>query len=475
MIKNKKLLIILSVLLIILIASTVVLVLVVKPSKDNSQSSSAIDDKINIVNSTKENISSISIKNNKGNFTLIQTEANVYKLKDSENAQLDTNTAKAIFDVLSIIDAKKDIGVNENLNEFGLEPAIASADISYNDGTTINLKLGKTLSDGKYYFKTSNSKNIYAVDSSIGVNLLIDKMSLFSTTLLKSNITADTLKSFSILEGTTPKITVVKNQAPPSSTNYFSLTTQFQITEPFNWNADDNVILGSSNQDNGIVFFLSQIRLKEVVADNVNKETLDKYNLSAPAYTIKIYDNDKSVIFLSKKQTDNTYYAYSDTSSVVGKIDASILPFIEKNINYFCNKLTSVIDIKLVNALTISSSDKSYKFDLVDSDKSGDEMKVMYNGKQMDTADFRQLYTISLSANITGLGKKTTNVPYLTVEISLKDGNKNVIKYYNIDNSLECFAEINGSDKFMVFKSSVDKIINSASDFIEGKKIKADD
>ncbi|NCA67333.1 MAG: DUF4340 domain-containing protein, partial [Clostridia bacterium] len=212
--------------------------------------------------------------------------------------------------------------------------------------------------------------------------------------------------------------------------------------------------------------------------EDESKQLLAEYGLDNPEKVIYYkYQNYKSYIYVSALQkgetdADKWYYAFANVSYTddEGKV-YNISPNIIVKINYdtaaylawspsdLIDRSAFTMYIDKIDTIEMAFGDKTYLFDLQDTDNNGKMDTVGYNGGYVDAQNFRYVYVSVLECTRVGTyvpaeGEITEDklIFRFTMHSELKDTE---LKFYRVS-STKVLYQINGE-----YSEFYDKLVNS--------------
>lgn len=418
-----------------------------------------------------EEVSSISVKNKEGSFTLVPDGEN-FAIEGYEDCDVNvpqiTSSAACVLSISSI----KNLGSRDDLESFGLSGENSvSVEIKYRDGTADSLVLGGTAAEtsGRYVLKDDT---VY-IAAGISDLLYGDQFGYFHTDLYT---VPDRTESVEDEDGNTTVQTAAdilysmklsgSNFPEPIELKYDnSKTSSYLITSPIVAEANIDVITSMAEG-------LKSLSADGVAAVRVASEDLAEYGLEEPFAKIEFDLNETAhTLTVSKADPDGNCFLLFDDEDTVYEIGEE--------------KLTSWTDITLMqlrmsylwmpnimNVETLQATvegDMAYRFDAtkVKNEEKSTEDNPSYDltvknadGKDIAYESYQVFYKTLLSVAAISTDKpEYGGQPVLRIEYSYFDGSdSDVLEFYPSGDRYA--AVLNGGFTGVARKSEVDKVIS---------------
>lgn len=232
------------------------------------------------------------------------------------------------------------------------------------------------------------------------------------------------------------------------------------------------------------------VALKDDKTGTITNEQLEKYGIvrkgqQHPAHEIfySYTDAENNVsynhIILSEKTDDGYYYGYSNLNSIIVKIPAETLYYLQWEYDrlvessYFQQFITSFKEI------SVKSDKVDYTFKLshtVTTEGSG-AMLVYHEDNSINAENFRKFYRVLLSRKLRGAyegDKPSEDKLFLTVTLTDMDDNVTVYKYYQASTQ-QAYMTINGKGEFYCLYSDILKIERDVIKLVNGEEVLNED
>lgn len=215
-----------------------------------------------------------------------------------------------------------------------------------------------------------------------------------------------------------------------------------------------------------------QIRIMSLLI--FGRETLEKYDLLEPAYTLHYRYNDvDSYVLFSDIQSTGEMYAYSSLWNTIVLVDPSEFTFLDWDLLTYVDKPLFMLSISDVAEIKLESEQFSETFSLTGESA---ELKVVPSstGEVFDEYylyNFRQFYKSLLTLSIEDYAdeNKLENCIF-TLTLTTRKNRAYEYKFYRYS-TRRCYYTVNGDGEFYVLYDMVEKVINDCQKVLEGKDV----
>ncbi len=489
--------------LIIAVSSVVVLVgaflavyyLVPEQEDDENSTGSALNSSVeseeehyHLIGHSTAEIKEISVDNEGGEYTIFASpkegesaesdtaglnDENVYTLSGFEDMELMDGVPQTLAADAVSVTASRIVNDGSKKADFGFNSPRSVVTVTLNSGDKRTVTLGDDAPDNKgAYIMVDGDENVYLTDSESVDGFVITKMGMFSTdigtSLSDTNEQEFTKLEFSGTAFNDEKIVFDYNYGDAFTETYF-------ITSP------DKL---PANEDNA-TFVMSNIRYlaaEEVVAVDVDEDTLKEYGLDKPYMTVEAEYPDLKVRYKAAEPKEGMFYLLCD--GVVYKMDQTAVPWISYTYDDLITDDVLAPKYDSVDKITVEADGKKYVFDIDrtsntvrddsnDTDIETFTIKVKCNNKELDENIYTAFYNNLTSAKRNGLedvaeGKKTV----LKVKFDFSDGTSAEAEYFEGKNR-KCPVLINGTVGSAAYESYVTKILEDVKKAAKGEEIKS--
>lgn len=446
-----------------------------KSASGSSSASSAADITLTKIDTSK--IKMVQVTNAKGTFTIRKNGSN-YAVDELGNAPVSqASVENLVEEVASLSASQKVASDSSNLDQYGLKTPKSTVNIETTDGKTTTITTGGSSPIGNgVYAMLKGDSNVYLVTSTFGddvtqaANKLID---LVITSIENTNFGKVTKIAFGGAANPNP----VQLAIDPDAASTYSATTDssgnvqppaYTITSPGNY---------ASNSENLTTLLngLSSFSASDFVTSDMSDQTLEKYGLKNPAYTISYTYNGKenTVSFSQPTDVNGSSYLYVRTSdkNVIYDVATSTVSFYKWGLSDLAASLVftppNIDDVKTV---TVTAGSNTWIYGL---NGAGDSLKVTEGSKTLNTSNFRNFYENLIGFTNAGVSSEGANgALQLKITFTYHNASKrpDVIEFHKIDDYKSEYV-INGQANFYVKSTSVNQVIQYAQDIINGKSV----
>lgn len=334
----------------------------------------------------------------------------------------------------------------------------------------------KTLAGTGYYARYEGRDAIYVLDDSIEADLL-GKVEYLVKPLLAYPSTMNSyylVRTFMLGHG--EEVFLTAGYLDPDTRSELAAMSVHQLSYPGEYAA------GEYYDD--VLALFCDFSGTEVVAIDMSEETLAKFGLQNPAYTLYVEnstvdDNGNptgiigNYITFSEKQQDADgsyfYYAASYLFGIIARVEQITLDFLEWDLDKWVSANIFQVNIINVSSLKFESKGQNVTFVLGGEDNASLTVTEKETGHAPDVTNFRQLWKTLLSITMDGtvdLGDEdiTTLTAgddnlLLTMTVKTKAGNERVYRFYPYTDR-RVFYTINGEGEFYTGRTMIDKVIS---------------
>ena len=177
-----------------------------------------------------------------------------------------------------------------------------------------------------------------------------------------------------------------------------------------------------------------------------------------------------------KKSDDGQYYVMVDDLNVIYLVAADSIPWVEVTYNDVASTMLFLEDITGVQSIVVTENGKTTTFSLThdaEAEDNDDMLTVKVDGKQTDTANFRQLYQVLMGVTRIGTADKTpTGTPDMIIRINPLDSRDKTVeaKLYKTSGSRYTCVMLDG-DVYAVAAGSVETVSKQMANYLNGKDV----
>ncbi len=450
-------------------------------TENPSDNSFTADKTIDVLISNQDDFKTVTVKNENGSFVFYPAKANEdgeevtnWYLKGYDKELVSDYYIGTVVSTIANLTATKEI-TEMSPSDCGLDKPEVSVNVSKKDGSSFSVSISGTTYDNKEcYFKTADSDKIYTTTVGFKDTFIFTDLELAASPVLPGfdvgDITGYTADDGSLV--TFDKITLTgKNfKTPlviePNDDELLSALMAYIVTKP------TKRIAESQSVDSVFNIFKSGLSASasEIYAFDVKPATLKKFGLHSPDLVAKMTIKGKSLTYKFSLQKDGSYAVICDSSKVVGKIDASSVPFTEYKLNNYYSSYVCMISIDTLEYFELKIGKEKYKFSITSTvtDTDETEYEVTLDGKPIDFEKFQNAYMeiVSLACSDFTTSKINSSPDYtFTFKFNKEDGGgKTVTEFYKISDTRYQYAT-DGVNLGKVNSYSLRKVIETLEKF----------
>lgn len=454
MIKKYKNYIIFAVIIIILLGAYI---LISSFENEPSELSKVESTTVTVYDIPADDIASVSINNEYGEYTFLFGE-NI-TVKGKEKIDLDKEIAENLKIEFSTVTAESIVKENaDNLFDFGLDNPKISAVITDVSGKAVKLYLGDKSPVGNGYYMKKDDENTVYILPQYKCNVILRKLDHYRNTVLMS-VVADNVTKISYEKKGGNKVAferyeVIDTEAP---NNYFSA---FHMTEPYQWDAEGTEV-------SKVIESLVNFAIADYVEDN--PQDIIKYGFNPYSAKISVIQNDgNNYELLLGNNVDGKFYVMLKGRSEVYTVNASGFSYLDMEPNAYLQTFAYIKNIDTIKKIVYNHND-SVKAEFEIKKIKDEEHDIKFRGRNVSQSIFKELYTELISITIGGsVSFNPDKPPVLTYEFYFNDGSRDTISYYEYDER-KLALSVNGKIQFYVNKAEFESRIKSVDNIINNK------
>lgn len=490
--KKPRLLIAIVSLLVVaaLVGGTVAIVKLIPESTDNT--SSSVFEDISVLSLKSDDFKTVKVKNSKGEFTLYSKVEKTETESDDTSSEDTTYTSwyiegygedvfnsysvSAIAESAANIVAVREI-TTKTAEDCGLTEPKIKVDVVTNDGAEFSILVGNKSTDNLGdYLKLSTSDKIYVVSSSATESFEFDLLNLANT---------------ESIPGVTP--TSDMSEYLEEDGDLCSFDT---ITVSGKYFASDVVI--APNEDKELKQYVGYVTLAPTkrIAENVDSifevfqygitasgayaldasaASISACGLNNPDLTLIMKIKNVAYTFKFKLQEDGGYAVWYDNCTLIKKVDASSIAFVNYNINSFYSSNICLISINDISNFSVKTPSNEYSFDIKTEKNENDSTKYIVNcgGKELVAQNFQNFYQYCVALSCTDFTvENLTASPDLTLTFTYNDTAKGkyIVEFRKASETKYQFS-VNGVEMGKITSSAFNKLEKYAKKVAEGGSI----
>ena len=424
----------------------------------------------------KAGIAEIEVHNQYGTFAFYRGTDDEFYIRDNEGAPYDLSMLSSL-----VVSAGYTLSMTrvttecEDWEEYGLSTYDNPAwyKLTTLDGTEHVVYIGDKIPTGAgYYVRYQDRDAVYVLDSSIGTTLLAKLTDLITPILAYpiGKTDAYTCRDFYIEHN--GERTIWIDYVKKNDQTKYASSSIYQMKAPADY------IPNSTNYETILQKFvqLTGTRTLEVgkAEDIMDTETLARYGLDKPEYVIHYnYSDIDNYVYVSSKNEDGTYYAYSLLFNLVAEVSGDTFDFLEWGLIKYVDRSLFSMNINDIAEIQIQGDKVSETFTLVGE---GTEIQITpkSTGKTFDSDDlqnFRQLYKTILSLYLQDYTDSyATDDHIMSMRITTDAGQVYQYEFYAYS-TRRCYYTVNGEGDFYVLRDIVDKVQNDIIRVLNGEPV----
>ncbi|NLM11460.1 MAG: DUF4340 domain-containing protein [Clostridiaceae bacterium] len=428
------------------------------PEKEDEGNTNTSQEKIQIFDFVKNDLSEIIMENNDEvlhfKYTTIQVEQettkddgtvetkmvdrNVWVPVEPEGMNVRSSSVDSIAWNANSLKAQKVIDENpEDLSVYGLDNPVKLTFIM-NDNTRYVLLVGnETPTGGAYYAKKEDEATVYTIGDYEAEKFIQTKFDLMETEVYDKEYTSQDFTALSF----TRHQNLIFNAATDESNTKWLLSYPIEAEARY-----ENIYK--------ITEALAGVSVSKYIEENA--ENLDNYGLESPAYVFKytLGGNDYK-LSLGKLYTDGkAYYATMNDENLIFTVSANLFTFLDKPIEEIISSFVHLQNINEVSELKITMDGRvdvsRINVDTEDDEKSTYEFNgTLLTGEKDDDyiRTFKKYYQGAIGITMDKLNLDVEPVlenPEVTIEYTLKTGERIVVDLVPEPEGVYLYAFKNG-------------------------------
>lgn len=427
-----------------------------------------------------DDVESLLVHNSNGEYRLVRDENGELVVEGYESLLIDAEKlTQMIVNAGYTLSTFRSEVTEEDFSKYGLGEGESDAYFVLRSkaGKRYTVYIGdKTLAGTGYYARYEGRDAIYVLDDSIEADLL-GKVEYLVKPLLAYPSTLNSyylVRTFMLGHG--EEVFLTAGYLDPDTRSELAAMSVHQLSYPGEYAA------GEYYDD--VLALFCDFSGSEVVAIDMDEETLAKFGLQNPAYTLYVEnstvdDNGNpsgivgNYITFSEKQQDADgsyfYYAASYLFGIIARVEQITVDFLEWNLDKWVSANIFQVNIINVSSLKFASEGQNVTFVLGGEDNASLTVTEKETGHAPDVTNFRQLWktllsitmdgTVDLSEeDITALTAGDDNL-LLTMTVKTKAGNERVYRFYPYTDR-RVFYTVNGEGEFYTSRTMIDKVIS---------------
>lgn len=441
MIKQKKLLIGLGALLVVCLVAVIAIV-VYQPKDENTKSETVTF----ATYESKDDILAVTIKNENGEYMILNKGDDQYGISDTDDNMLDTEKLSEFMTSMTVVNADG-IAVEDgsaNLADYGLENPAAVMTLVDKEQSGLILNVGNMAPDGiNYYAKLEGSNTIYLINTD-----RVEKFFLPKGHFLK-------LQLFPSLEGEGIKsltgISISDNQGNEMAFQQTGVSESVNLAY-YAMTVPVELEMSNSIMEEKILTPLTELTGDDLVSSDGAADRAT-YGMDAPRYTLNLtFGETNYTVFVGKEDGDNTY-VMEQTAGQIYKVAKSKVEFLATTYQDMLGSSVYEKNITTVETMTLTIDGKSHTYSI---SGEGNLLEIKEGDQEIDSNKFMDLYNKLMSIPMEGdVSQQVTGQPRLTLELQFRDSDKkDTLSLTPLDDRTSAIT-INGASYFYCYTSVI--------------------
>ncbi|MBD5129218.1 MAG: DUF4340 domain-containing protein [Ruminococcaceae bacterium] len=499
---------------VLLVLGVVMMILMLTAPKENDESSSSelssvVEETINITSQSTDKVLKLTVSNENGKYTF-ERQKRIVSSTDSEGkvssqdeyywtsadlkgvTQSDTSVRNFV-NSLSALPAKSVVEENaDDLEKYGLETPLASAEVSFEDGSVIKLNFGiqNPASTSSAYCCTEGSNKVYLVNY-YSVSGAYSPVNRYANLVLTDSLNSDGSNQLDYLkiqrkdldEEVEIRYMFDVAEDAESEDSVIATFNTHRFVKPVT--AEIDITTGSSVCNNVYGMTMSACEYLEQTDENMKACGLDDPFVKM---TFKYGGNIRTLLLgneiISETEVENSpslttvtgYYAVLEGTNGIFSIAKDSAPWYTFNISDIVSRQPLSPYIYTVENVTITTPDGEYKFDIDSENK-----RFFNNGSEVESDEFKKLYQQLISS----IGEEmyteqTSSAPDVTVKFRYREkyfdtyGTEEDVVEFIPDDGRKYIININGKTLFKVRGIYVTRLTENIIALLNGGTVSYD-
>lgn len=474
--------------LLVLGAAALAVIFLIPESAEDPAASSSGPSATMLINLATDKIDKVSITNQADSFTayptLVATESDgtdiKWNLENVDSTLVDRYSLGTTVSNAAVISATRVMAESANdLSVYGLDkPTITVKIIGKDSADSVTLLIGSDApAGGGCYAMLEGRTTVYLLDSLARDNFSKDKLYYINRTFMNS-IASDEVAS-SYFQDSTLKyfdmITVTgKNFPQPIEMVKSSASGEaiipYVMTKPISQNLNEDAVKAL------MAPLLSGLTGDGAYAIQPTAADLKTYGMDDPLAIIT-YKVDKitRVLKISNGPDKNYYTVMVDGRTPIYKMEKAYMPYAEKQPSDYFSTYMLLENITTIKSVTFKTASSTKIYNLTHSKGEDDvaSFTVSSDGKELDEANFRNLYQQLLSVTAAEFTtEKATGTPTLTVTLDfIDDAKPEAVMIFTKQSDRRYHITVNGSPLGFAYSTAVENIMQYNDDYYNGKAV----
>ena len=417
-----------------------------------------------------ESLRDVVIQSGDNTLTLKYSDTG-YSVEGYEDVKLNMSNTASLASIFIGLYSDNRIEAAENEPEkYGLNTPLAVGTATYDDGSTVTLKLGSLTADKEYYYmQSSDVEGVYLVDAVVGA-----RMQYTINNLVDKDIAAikpDYVTYIEVLRNNESELLLYYDE---EKSNANTNLAQYGLATLTMERPLEGASVYPYNLEGSLLRTCSSIILGDVV--EAKPTDYAQYGLDVPRLTVRLMDDSgKLEIKVGNDAGDGKVYVMVDDSISVFTMDASLIePFDKYTITDFIEKFVALYPRSEVSGAVMESEFGTFSLEFreegdnkITTDENGavqDNRLAVINGKTVEDEGFADFYELLVGLSFDQITDHTqkSGEAAATLTYTLLDGSTDTIEFYPFNDTFYAVGK-DGKYDMLVSRQSVKKIVDSAA------------
>ena len=441
-----------------------------------------VDELINVVSGSSEDIENITVKNPSGQYKVIYRKdtsgAKVWYIEELLEAQPVTGSGNAVASACANINAEEKFEDVTDLAQYGLDSPGATVDMKYSDGSSRTVYFGSAVpSDGGYYMNTSEDKGTVYVLSASSSNVFFRSLGDFLNLQLTAyedavmaGITRFQMEGALLAE----PIDIVK---PSEESEIAKLGFNlYDIVSPIQMEMKADVTTNLTRA-------LMGVTAQSVVAVHPTEEELATYGMDEPQYALTVTHPDwEEPLVLKTSRVNGVTYLMKNREPVIFSMGSAGVLWHGWQLEDMMSNMVLMPRLGDLKTVRVTLEGTTYEFavETAISEEKGTEGQMMptritLDGQELDLGNFKVFYQLMLNCivNSRSDGAETGEAAVLTYEYVYTNGKSDVVEFIPAGNR-RMYLALNGAPDYFIKDTYYDKVVEELPKLLNDQQVSID-
>lgn len=411
-----------------------------------------------------------------GEYTLLKTEDG-YKINELDGIEVYDAMLETFVETMSDFKGYQLAAENvTDLSIYGLDTPTGSGTVNFKNGAH-TITVGKETEDGYFYVMVDGNGKVYKATTGIRLYFVYGSLNFVKLGLFAC--AEDNRTNIDEIRIVNPNETLYIEKIKESDGTAASYASTYMLCEPFRSSTV------AETMDEGFKQLCSIAGVKAY--SFVTEEKLAECELNTPARELSfIYETldangnvtktEKHHIILGKLTEDEEcYYGMEKGGKVIYELPLSNMTYLDWTAGEISNTMLLTPMISWLDTVTVETPDGKFSFNI--NAENNEVRAVLFNGRELDVANFKKFYNILVGTSRYELVKpqegEVLGESAVTITYDFNDQKSDrvdVVKFIPQDDR-KYYADVNGNIYCNILKARIEKIIEDTQRVIDGKEI----